>query len=155
MKKSVIRHYIIDGNNLIGKDRDLFSLQLTSPQSSRERLCCVLGGYFAGKSFLVSLHFDGYAQEAIRVPGLRIEYSDSQTADEHIKAQIARADKPSNICLVTSDFNLADFARKCTSSVVPSEEFLRMIKTGTKSSLEESLIKGISEYDILREFGLK
>lgn len=52
-----MRHYIIDGNNLIGKIASLQKLQKKNKQSSREKLAFILESYFLGKpNNKVSLH---------------------------------------------------------------------------------------------------
>ena len=45
-----MRHYVIDGNNLIGKIGSLHKLQNKDKQGSREKLAFILERYFSGKN---------------------------------------------------------------------------------------------------------
>ena len=44
-----MRHFIIDGNNLMGKIPSLYKLQKKDGQSSREKLAFILESYFMNK----------------------------------------------------------------------------------------------------------
>ena len=68
-----MRHYIIDGNNLIGKIASLQKLQKKNKQSSREKLAFILESYFLGKlNNKVSLHLDGFAGQPVKVQNIKI-----------------------------------------------------------------------------------
>ena len=119
--------FIIDGNNLIGKIPQLFKLQQKDRQSSREKLAFILDNYFHNKNAKVTLHFDGFRNVPIKNSTIKIFYSDSREADQAIKEQISRTKNKKLITVVTSDLNLAEFAKVCSSDVIPSEEFGRML----------------------------
>jgi len=96
-----VKHYIIDGNNLIGKIKSLNQIQKKNKQHSREMLGFILSRYFSIKRALVSLHYDGFENDAIKVLAIKIIYSASSTADEKIKREIERSKNPKNNILVT------------------------------------------------------
>jgi predicted RNA-binding protein with PIN domain len=135
--------YIIDGNNLIGKIPLLMNLQKKDRHASREKLVYMLDRHFIKKKVNVTLHLDGHPANKINSSKMKIIYSENQTADEKIKKQISQSKSPRNIIVVTSDSNLAQFAKVCSSTVVSSEQFSsEMSKTNSELD-EESMIKQI------------
>ncbi len=136
-----MRHFIIDGNNLIGKMPALKSKDKTS---ERENLAFILERYFSKKKNKVSLHFDGHQSVPIKVSGIKIYYSGSRTADEMIKQEIERSDNQKNIIVITSDNNLKEFARVCSCSVINSEDFNSDINTLNDKSEESKIIEFLS-----------
>jgi predicted RNA-binding protein with PIN domain len=141
--------YIIDGNNLIGKISALMQLQKKDKQASREKLVIILDRFFTGKKAHITLHFDGHPGLGINSSKLKIVYSENQTADERIKNQISQSKSPRNIIVVTSDSNLAEFAKVCSSTVLLSENFAAEIK---KNSVEEDELAKIKAIDNIDEF---
>jgi len=122
-----MKQYIIDGNNLVGKLPSLKILQKKDKQGSREKLAFVIDNYFNQKNAKVFLHFDGHPKEPIRINNASIIYSANLSADEKIKNQIGRSTNPRNIIVVTSDNNLTEYARVCSSTVIKCEEFVKNI----------------------------
>lgn len=140
-------NYIIDGNNLIGKIKSLMDLQRKDKQASREKLAFMLDRYFIGKKNQIMLHFDGHPNDKINTTSLKIVYSENLTADEKIKKQIGNSSSRKNIVVVTSDMNLADYARVCSCKVISSDEFAVMLKNMNQEDDEESRIKQINNND--------
>lgn len=116
-------HYIIDGNNLIGKISLLKKIQAKDKQGSREKLSFLLENYFRDKKARISLHLDGFENEPIRRNKLKIIYSEKKTADDKIKKEIEIAKNPKLITVISSDRSVAEFAKVCGCSVISSEEF--------------------------------
>jgi predicted RNA-binding protein with PIN domain len=138
-----MRHYIIDGNNLIGKIGTLQKLQKKNKQSSREKLAFILESYFLGKpNNRVSLHYDGFAGQSINVQNIRIIYSGKKTADDEIKSQIEQEKNRRNLIVVSSDHNLIEFARVCGCGWKACEDFSKEI---FNSSLDDEEKKKIDE----------
>lgn len=148
-------NYIIDGNNLIGKITSLMSLQKKDKQASREKLVYILDRYFINKKATVTLHLDGHPAGRVSSSKMKIVYSENLTADEKIKKQISQSKSPRNIIVVTSDSNLAQFAKVCSATVVSSDEFaVEINKSGDKFD-EESIIKSINNVDEFKKlFGV-
>ena len=148
-------NYIIDGNNLIGKITSLMSLQKKDKQASREKLVYILDRYFISKKANVTLHLDGHPAGRVSSSKMKIVYSENLTADEKIKKQISQSKSPRNIIVVTSDSNLAQFAKVCSAAVVSSDEFaVEINKSGDKFD-EESIIKSINNVDEFKKlFGV-
>ena len=84
----MIKHYIIEGNNLIGKIPKLWEVQKKDKQSTRERLAFLLERYFHGRKIKVTLHFDGHPNQAIKTGNIKIEYSRNAIAYLNIKQEI-------------------------------------------------------------------
>ena len=104
----MIKHYIIDGNNLIAKLATLPEFKNISKSNSRSKIAYMIDRYFLEKKVSVTLHFDGYKKEAIKTENVRIDYSDSRSADEWIKHEITVIKNPKTICVVSSDNNILE-----------------------------------------------
>lgn len=142
-------HYIIDGNNLIGKIKSLFVLQNKDKQTSREGLVNILNSYFAGKKIKLTLHFDGHPNSPLHLSKGRIIYSENQTADNKIREEINRAKNPKLITLVSSDQSLINYARVNSSSVIKSEKFYKEIENSKKGNEETEKVKQLeNEKDV-------
>jgi len=151
-----MKHYIIDGNNLIGKIPSINKLQKRNKQTSREKLAFLLERYFSNKKASVSLHFDGHVNEAIKITGIRIKYSENQSADNQIKKEIEKSKNPKNIILISSDNNIAEFARVCSCHVKKSEDFAKELLFKRASDEEKSRIEEINNPGEFKKlFGLK
>jgi predicted RNA-binding protein with PIN domain len=122
-----LKHYIIDGNNLIGKIKTLNQIHRKNKKQSAEKLAFQIARFFHMKKVSVSLHFDGFQADVIRVTGIKIFYSGNVTADEKIKNEIGKSKNPKNIILVTSDRNVAEFGRVCSCQVIKSEAFSKQL----------------------------
>jgi len=136
--------YIIDGNNLIGKISSLMNLQKKDKQASREKLVYILDRYFVQKKANVSLHLDGHPGGRINSSKMKIVYSENLTADEKIKKQISQSKTPRSIIVITSDSNLAQFAKVCSNTVVSSDEFAAEIKKSTSNADEDAKINSMN-----------
>lgn len=150
----MVKHYIIDGNNLIGKIASIWKLQKKDKQASREKLAFVVDRYFHYKKMNVTLHFDGHKNEAINTNKARINYSGSRTADELIKNEIMNAKNPRTICVVSSDHNIMEFARVCGCVVKKSESFASDLSRKEETEDEQKKIDGIDENEIRKLFGV-
>jgi predicted RNA-binding protein with PIN domain len=151
-----VKHYIIDGNNLIGKIKSLNQIQKKNKQHSREKLAFLLGRHFDKGKASVNLHFDGFENDAIRVSGIKIIYSGSLTADEKIKREIEKSKNPKNNILVTSDNNLAQFGRVCSCHVIKSEEFAKQLLLSNSIEEEQARIDAINSTEEFKKlFGIK
>ncbi len=148
-------NYIIDGNNLIGKISSLMQLQKKDKQASREKLVNILDRFFSNKKAHVTLHLDGHSGLGINSTRMKIVYSENQTADERIKKQIAQSKSPRNIIVVTSDSNISQFAKVCSSNVILSEIFAAEIRKNNFEEDEQSKIKAIDNVDEFKKlFGI-
>jgi len=140
--------YIIDGNNLIGKISSLMNLQKKDKQASREKLAHVLDRYFTNKKANVTLHFDGHPNSKINALKMKIVYSENQTADDKIKKQISQFKSPRNLIVITSDSNLAQFAKVCSCNVNSSDDFAVEINNGSDNNIDEqSIIDSMNNVD--------
>lgn len=150
-----MKHYIIDGNNLIGKIKYLNQIQKKNKQQSREKLAFLLSRYFSNRKASVNLHFDGFENGAIRVSGIKIIYSGSLTADEKVKHEIEKSKNPKNNILITSDNNLAEFGRVCSCHIIKSEEFAKQIFLSNSTDDEQAKIDTINSAEEFKKlFGV-
>ena len=142
-----MKHYIIDGNNLIGKVKKLSGLQSKDKQSAREQLVYLLQNYFSGKKVKVSLHFDGYENSHLNILNGKIIYSESRTADEKIKDQISSSKTRRDIVVVSSDNGIRDYAKVCGCALKTSEEFYKEFAAKNITDDEEKRIKEINNIE--------
>lgn len=136
-----MKHYIFDGNNLIGKIAFLSGIQKKDKQQAREQLVFILQNYFSGKKVKLSLHFDGFENTSIRLYGGKIIYSNSISADEKIKEQISKEKNRKNIAVISSDDSVKKFAKVCGCEVILSESFAKLIQSQDAGDEEEIRIK--------------
>lgn len=142
-----MKHYIIDGNNLIGKVKNLSALQNKDKQSAREQLVFLLQNYFAVKKVKLSLHFDGFENTRLNIQHGKIIYSGSRTADEKIKEQISSVKNRKEIIVVTSDNGIRDFAKVCGCTLNSSEEFYKDFSSKNEVNEEEKRIREINDVE--------
>ena len=148
----MIQKYIIDGNNLIGKIKDLWNLQNSDKQMSRVKLVKMLDEYFSQKKVKVSLHFYGFETDKIPSISSKINYSNNKTADSKIKKEIDHSKNPKVIAVVSSDHSVMQYAKVNSCTVLKSEEFARNLKKRKKGNSEEEIAKSISNDEIIKLF---
>ncbi len=155
MREDNLLSYIVDGNNLIGKISSLMNLQKKDKQASREKLVYMLDRYFVQKKANVTLHLDGHPNGRINSSKMKIIYSENLTADEKIKKQISQSKSPRNNIVITSDSNLAQFAKVCSAKVISSEEFDAELNKSNSKLDEEGIIKSINNVEEFKKlFGV-
>jgi predicted RNA-binding protein with PIN domain len=140
-------HYIIDGNNVIGKIPELFKLQKSDKQRSREQLVYLLQRYFRSKKINLTLHFDGFANSALPLSKGKIVYSENRPADSLIKENIERIKNRKNIILVTSDNELRNFGRACGCTIISSKDFGAMLTKENAIDEEKSRTEEINDVE--------
>ena len=150
----MVKKYIIDGNNLIGKLKSLWSIQQKDKQLSRIKLVKLLDQYFTSKNVKVSLHLDGFENDAIPSSQIKLFYSNNKTADSQIKNEINNSKNPKVIAVVSSDHNVQDYARVNSCTIIKSEDFAKQMNESKKKSDEETIIKSIDDDEIRRIFGV-
>ena len=150
----MIQKYIIDGNNLIGKISDLWTLQQKDKQMSRVKLVKIIDQYFNGKKNKVSLHFDGFSGDAIHSSSANIHYSNNKSADSKIKNEIDSSKNPKTIAIVSSDHSVQNYAKVSSCKVIKSEEFAQQLNDKKPVNSEEEISKSISDDEIKKMFGV-
>ena len=142
-------HYIIDGNNLIGKIKTVKDLQNKNKQASRESLVSILTRYFAGKKVKLTLHFDGYPNGTIPFIKGRIVYSEKHNSDYMIKEEIDHSKNPKLLTIVSSDHGLINYARANSCAVMKSEALKNEIFKALEKNEEAEKVRQLeNEKDI-------
>ena len=150
----MIKKYIIDGNNLIGKVKSLWAIQQKDKQLSRLKLVKLLDQYFSIKKVKVSLHLDGFENDVIPSSQIKLFYSNNKSADSQIKNEINNSKNPKVIAVVSSDHNLQDYARVNSCTIIKSEDFAKQMNDSKKKSDEDTIIKSIDDDEIKKLFGV-
>ena len=133
--KEIKLKILIDGYNLIKRVVGTNSIG----ERVREQFLQAIGRYAKRKQHAVTVYFDGgdlaYASHE-QCYGLQIVYSGyQQTADDMIK-QVVRTLRGQAVVLVTSDRELADFARSWGADILGSDEFYEYLRAaGTVQAL--------------------
>ncbi len=148
-------HYIIDGNNLIGKIPELKKVYESDKQQTRCILVEILNNYFAGKKIKLSLHFDGYEKSHLKIVNGKIKYSKNLQADLMIRKEIDNTQSKRLITLITSDLSLIEYAKVNGCNYKTSEEFYNDIKNSYQTDEEEEKIKMLEKEkdEFLKIFG--
>lgn len=142
--------YVLDGNNILGKwnkNRKIVS-------DKRIELAVYLDRYFGSFNYEVFLFFDGYLKESLNFINLKIIYSNNLEADLLIKKKIDSIKNPKLITLVTSDFNLQQYGKVNSCTIISSETFIKKIISNEKTESEEEKINQIKNDEIKKMFGL-
>lgn len=138
-------HYIIDGNNLIGKIKSLKELQKKNKQRSREGLVNILNNYFAGKKIKTTLHLDGHPNTALNFPKGKIIYSEKRNSDFMICEEIDNSKNPKLIAVISSDHKIMNYAKANSCAVVKSEDFYNEIKKSYEKNDEQEKLKQLEK----------
>lgn len=145
-------HFIIDGNNLIGKISSLKNL--SDKQIAREKVALILEKYFFGKKVKVSLHFDGFENIPIKISGVKIYYSQNRSADEMIKSEIEKIKNTKSVIVVSSDIEVASFAKVCGCRIKSSESFYKELLTSEKKLSENEKPTNFNTEEFKKLFGI-
>lgn len=142
-----MKSYLIDGNNLIGKIGSIKKIQNKDKQAAREKLVILIEKYFIDRSGKVFLHFDGFQNTPISFSKGKIIYSEKSKADKKIKEQIELTKNRKNLIVVSSDHEIQNFAKVCSSDVLSSEEFAKALTSKKNMNEEEKRIKAINNVE--------
>ncbi len=145
-----MKHYIIDGNNVIMKSQILKRIHLKDKQASRENLAFRIEEFFRSKKVKISLHYDGYKNLPIKTVKTKIIYGENKIADDRIKKEIENTKNPKNIILVSSDNNLKEFASVCGCTVLTSEDFVRQIYKSADYDEEKRKIDSMNDIELFK-----
>jgi uncharacterized protein len=118
--------YLVDGYNLLHKIAELEQLLDSDAERARELLVRRLGDWRAGTRTMVKVVFDGSAGGFVQQQssGVRaVHCRPGRTADDEIKALVARDPHPRSIVVVTSDNAIVRHVRDFGASTVKSEDF--------------------------------
>ena len=115
--------YLIDGNNLIGHSRKLSLEDL----NCRQNLIDILTPFLSWKKRQTIVFFDGREELLQKTKYIEIRFSGSKTADELIRETIERSSSPKNICVVSSDNEVYNHAKRYGVGVLKCYEFNRFL----------------------------
>ncbi len=140
-----MNHYIIDGNNLIGKVKTLAKMQSKDKQASRVQLVNLLNSYFAGKKCNLTLHLDGHANSPLHLSKGKIVYSDNRISDYHIRQEIDKSKNRKLIILVSSDHSLMNYGKVNSCTVMKCEEFSKEMEKKGENNQELEVVKQLEK----------
>ena len=131
--------YLVDGNNVmaqrVGWHKD--------KRAARRRLLNEVAAFAAAKRVKVAVVFDGAPEEFFRdgssYKGVRVFYAErGSNADERIKQQVEESRERRTLIVVTSDRELAAYARNCGAQVLRSGEFRKRLDETANESAEKT-----------------
>ncbi len=130
----MVKHFLIDGYNLAHK----LGVNITKEnlQQVRNDVCRKVSMLVSQKKCKATLVFDGRG-----VLGATEQYQNiavvftasGETADAYIKKMIDETLSKSTLCVVSSDNEILRYAKISRAQTMPSEHFLRDLKTATGS----------------------
>ncbi len=109
--------YLLDGNNLIGRERGG-----RASEGDRKALVREVSDRLRRTRARVVLFFDG-AGEALSLGSLSVRFAGGVTADEAILREIERSREPREATVVTADRDLLRRARDAGARALSPEEF--------------------------------
>jgi predicted RNA-binding protein with PIN domain len=120
--------YLLDGNNLIGRERG-------GPASREDRDALVreVSDRLRATQARVVVFFDG-AGDPVSLGNLSVRFAATGTADDAILREIARSARPQEITVVTEDRNLARRARDAGARTSEPRDFWKRFGAGTRTS---------------------
>lgn len=140
-----LKYYIIDGNNLIGKDNSLTKFQRTDRQGARKNTITLLESFLQLNKIRISCHFDGHPDDSLKSHGIKINYSYNKEADYFIKKEIDSLKNKNTTIVVTSDASVAQYARVSGCETKTSEIFLKELRSGKQKNTEDDKIQEIND----------
>lgn len=109
--------YLVDGNNLIGRER-----RARASEDDRSALVREISDRLRQTRARVLVFFDG-AGETVSLGSLSIRFSGAVTADDAIVRELARSRAPHEETVVTADRGLAQRARDGGARVLTPDAF--------------------------------
>lgn len=140
-------HIVIDGYNLIRQSFSLSDIDALNMQKGREALINRLASYKKVRGYAITVVFDGWRSDNLseskeKVKGINVIYSKGgETADDVIKKISAKL-KEGGI-IITSDNDIASFAKKQGAAVIDSRLFEERVQMAAIAEIKG----GDEDYD--------
>lgn len=120
-------HLIIDGYNLLHVGRLPIALSAGDLQRERARLIDELSSYRQAKACEMTVVFDGWqagwaAEKRERRKGIELIFSQLGEKADNVIKRLVKEKGPGRI-VITSDRDIARYAERMGSAVIPSEQF--------------------------------
>jgi len=121
---------VVDGNNLMHKIDDIARRMARDYDGARELLVRRLGDFRAGRRVSVTVVFDGKAGGFVQQVGSGVRAvfcRPGRSADDEIKALVARDPRPRSWTVVTSDNAIIRHVRDYGAETMKSEDFIALL----------------------------
>jgi predicted RNA-binding protein with PIN domain len=134
-----MRHYILDGHNILLKKNVLKSRVPGDPAQVFNQLILRCQRFVSGKSKKCTVFFDGAPPGDIikGIKQVQVTFSYNQTADSMIKSLIERSKNPRNLIIVSDDTEIQRFARVYSCEIQSVKRFLTDILQPSGSDYPE------------------
>ena len=121
-----MRHFILDGHNIIFKDNGLKGRVSADPAYAFNKLIFRCQRLISGKSIKCTVFFDGTPPGEIitGIKNVQVTFSYNRSADNLIKSLIARSKNPRNLIIVSDDAEIQRFARVHSCELQSVKRFL-------------------------------
>jgi predicted RNA-binding protein with PIN domain len=120
-----MKHYIIDGNNLIHKHSGWSELFNRAPDEAARALVLSCEAFLKiYPSYTISVIFDGHTPP---VSSSSIKIYATTPADLKIKSILRNTQNPKHVVVVSSDTEVWNYARLNTATAIRSEDFLKQL----------------------------
>lgn len=150
-----MRHFILDGHNIIFKDIGLKSRVSANPAYAFNKLIFSCQRLTSGKTKKCTIFFDGTPPGEIitGIKNVQVTFSYNRSADNLIKSLIARSKNPRNLIIVSDDAEIQKFARVHSCELLPVKRFLtETLQSGASDAPEKPTTDDMSIEEWIRLF---
>lgn len=150
-----MRHYILDGHNILFRDAGLKSILSADPARALNVLIVRCQRIISGKNKKCSVFYDGAPPGNIvsGIKNVQVTFSYNRTADALIKSLIARSKNPRNLIVVSDDAEIQRYARAHSCEILPVRRFLKeTLQSGESNDPEKPTTDDLSIEEWLRLF---
>ncbi len=150
-----MRHFVLDGHNILFKDAGSKSALSSDPSRTLNRLVTRCKRIVAGKNNKCSIIFDGSPPGDIisNTDNVQVTFSYDRSADSLIKSLIARSKNPRNLVVISDDVEIQKFARAHSCRIQSVRQFLNQIlQPGAADESEKTDADDLSIEEWLRLF---
>ncbi len=132
-----MRKYLIDGNNIIHADKNLKSLFEKDKLLARDTLISLVNDFMLNSKNEAIIFFDGfeYVKSYSRVgKNVFVKFAKNHPADKAIRITIDNEKNKKILIVVSSDYEIQNYARINLAQVQSAEIFLKSISKSKKTN---------------------
>lgn len=135
-----MKHYILDAYNIIHKSQFLRTKLSVTAEIAIASLIEAVKAYLTKyASYKATIIIDGTSKFVFESTGkLKIILSNSKTADELIKELVKSKEGDKSAVVVSSDREVANFAKAYAVSSISSEDFIRLLGLDSSATKPQS-----------------
>jgi uncharacterized protein len=153
-----MRHYIIDGHNVLHASAMLRKILLKTETKAYSALIMLCERFQLTRNITLTIIFDGFPPEDFTgaTGNVTVGFSHNRNADSIIRNLIAESKNPRILIIVSNDHEIRNYARIHGCDLLTAEEFLQSSNRSSPDSASEKPIHDdVSVAEWLRLFNEK